>query len=155
MKIGNRVACILVVGLAGCSSSPYVPPTGGDVATLTLRNDTPFDGGATTYKVAEDCRHMLDLATLKARTEQRVVIPAGAPWSVTVYTAGYQRTCHTTGTFLPAKGGDYRLVYRMPPDFLSCSISVVDAASGQVHPMVYKRTLGDGFAADRAMCGPR
>ena len=120
----RQLAVLSLFFLAGCVSGPmYIPPTGGDVATLTVLNASDMEMRAGAWD--ETCTFR-NLANFKSRgilpnrlyssQSVKVVIPAGKEFAFGIWASGgtqiRKMICDFDVTFTPNLGSDYYATFR-------------------------------------------
>lgn len=130
IKLGNTgrlnarfaASATLSLFLVGCASL-YVPPTGKNVATLTVQNDSIAKVVPGTFADNKTCSGAQNFVegtadpSMAPRSTIKVVIAAGGDFSLSIF--AQQRgfgvsldTCNMVGTFVPKIGASYFADFR-------------------------------------------
>jgi hypothetical protein len=143
----KAVSLLVAIGVTGCGT-PYVAPTSGDTASLTIVNRAAVSANLMTFKTARQCVDRVVLPALPATQETKIRIPAPGQWIMSVNTVEGGLTCTVIGAFAPEKGANYRLEYKIGADGHSCGISLTDADSGQPIQMGLRRSRRPGWGEE-------
>ena len=138
-RIRSNVVLALAIGtLCGCSTAPYIEPTEGPLATLSVH--VKADGGwrrwthVQTFDDPENCGGMKRI--LKDESYRRIRIKAEAPTTlrfVYVTQSGFpiieMTNCNLIVTFDPKRDREYRAEAAAGQQ--RCAISIIDTQTGE------------------------